>query len=893
MTRINQRKTGRNLLPYADIGTDWRDGWQPLNGISGGFYRRETTSGRTYFDILQNTLVSARFTMPINAKALTAPGLGYRLDLYYQPTTRPGQPEPNAQLFCYPSARFSSLILPTPGDGSQARAAPWLTLDTTFGPGAQDNELELRLASGRQPDGTSLAPAEDPDSAVPEDGPDWPSALGRVHICGEIPGSVGTPGMSVGLFHGPLSLNAAHSSVSLDGVAARWLIDGKIPVCKGAEHRLALSVDDACGWAGDTAAGNPGTLVYAYWRDEAAADEQKLTLTPTEATPDDDAQHVQSPWTLTCDATSGGVHEILIESVHHAPPFALPALLVGDFKLLIGAGVAPDYKPCVALQETAVVRAQVVSAITDMPAVDTPVQWRVDGASATETRTDGDGWATFEFRPTADANVTVSVEGPYNEVPDLESISVQTIASPPWEQFQFLVDGERVDSEYGRVLLFPETAAHKLTLKPQDANVSLGEMVSLDYAFHSASGASGSLTFSPAPGVQRELTKDGLEWTVVASGDAISQMFDIIFTCKPWKTPPVLSGTVVPEAFELVALPGSETSMQGDYFVLGPTDQTLAPTTHSIVVQARAISDGSPLPGVPCALTNLVPDTAISSNYMTLNIEHAQITDATGSTTFPATFHMHRKEFHDDARITIVGGPSPVTAGIRYRRPPSRSSLTCVIAHIFPGRPDLGIPYATPTLRVFVLAQRYATVDGQFPNIDPGDVDVVLDLHDGSTLGPYKAIIHQDAPYRTLSATLDILLPPGDYSRVVHARISAGGRMGGLWHFDVDTETVEHHPQATDGKPTRLIYAPVQEAPINEWIYLQWPTYTNKEPWEQYSIYRGTGAPLDIEIFPIEYGQTAMARVRSTRAERRPLTLIRGVKDSIVVQLCNVALTWT
>lgn len=892
MASIKQRKTGRNLLPYADIGTDWRDGWHTLNGSTSGFYRRETASGRTYFDILENTLVSARFTMPINATALTAPGLGYRLDLFYQPTTREGPPEPNAQLFCFPSGRFSSLVLPTPGDEAQARAAPWLSRDETFGPGPRDNELELRLASGRQPEGTPLAPTELPDTTVPEEGPDWPTALGQVHVCGEIPGNEGSPGMSVLLFHGPLSLNATPYPVSLDGVAARWLVDDKIPLCKGAEHRLTLPVDDACGWAGDTVAGNPGTHVYAYWRDEAAADEQKLSLIPTEATPDDTAQLVQSPWALTCDATSEGVHEILIESVHHAPIFALPALLPGDFKLLIGASVAPDYRPCVPLQETAAIRAKVVSAITSMPVVDAPVQWSVDGAAPMETRTHSDGWTTFEFEPSADANVTLEVDAPYNTAPFRESISVQTIATPPWEQFQFLVDGERVDSENSRMLLFPATAARKLTLKPQDANVSLGQMVSLDYAFHSASSASGSLTFSPAPGVERELTQSGLEWTVTASGDAISQMFDIMFTCKPWKTPPILRGTVVPEAFELVALPGRETCMQGNMFVFGPTYETLG--TQCIVVQARSLSDGSPLPGVPCSLDRLVPDSAISSGYMSLDLGRVQVTDASGNATFAPSFHSSANESHDDATVTIVGAPKAVAAGIRYRRTPSYPSQTCVIAHIFPGRPELGGAYATPHLRVFVLGKHYAPIKDLFPNIDPEDIDVVLDLADGSTMGPYKAAPNTSSWDRWLFATVSVPLRPGShYPRVVHAHISAGGRMAQMWHFDFDSETVKNHPHGTDGENFRLLYAPVQSVPAGESIYLQWPTYTNKEPWEEYSIVDELGVSIEVEIFPFEYGETALARVSTTRVGPRTVILYRGVLNGSRVFICKARLTWT
>ncbi|VVE65059.1 hypothetical protein PAN31117_01743 [Pandoraea anapnoica] len=891
MTDIKQRKTGRNLLPYADIGTDWRDGWRTLYGNNSGFYRRETTSGRTYFDILETTLVSTRFTMPINATALTAPGLGYHLDLFYQPSTRAGLPEPNAQLFCYPSERFSELPLPVPGEEIQARAAPWLARDATFGPGPRDNELELRLASGQQPEASALAPTELADALVPEEGPDWPTALGQVHVSGEIPGNDGSPGMSVLLFHGPLALNATPYPVSLDGVAARWLVDGKIPLCKGAEHQLTLPVDDACGWAGDSVAGNPGTQAYAYWHDEAAADEQKLTLIPTAATPDDDAQLVHLPWTLTSDATSEGVHEILIESVHHAPIFSLPALLLGDFKLLISASVAPDYRPCVALQETAAISARVMSAITSVPIANAAVQWHVDGAAPTETLTDSEGWAHFEFQPTADSDVTIVVDAPYNAEPHRELIRVQTIATPPWEQFQFLVDGERLDSENSRMLLFPDTAARKLTLKPQDGNVSLGQMVSLDYAFQEASSARGSLTFSPAPGVERELTKDGLEWTVAASGGAISQMFDIILTCKPWKSPILVRGTVVPEAFELVAMPGRETCMQDDLFVFGPTYQSLP--TCGIVVQARSISDGSPLPGVPCSLTRLVPDTAISSGDLFLDMGHVQITNADGNTTFPVIFRGDATELHDDATITVDGGPKPLTAGIRYRRTPSHPSQTCVIAHIFPRRPELGAPYATAFLRVFILGKHYAPINDLFPDIDQEDIDVVLDLADGSTLGPYKAIPKKSSSDRWLFATVDLPLPPREYPRVVHAHISAGGRMAQMWHFSFDRETVKDHPHGTDGGNFRFLYAPVQSVPAGESIYLQWPTYMNKESWETYSIRDEQGVTIDVEIFPFEYGETALARVSTTRVGPRNVILYRGVQNGLHVFLCKGRLTWT
>ncbi|VVE62487.1 hypothetical protein PCA31118_01028 [Pandoraea captiosa] len=695
MKTSRNRKTHRSLLPYGNLGNDWRDGWTNVNG-SGGVSLRLVEGVRTYLDILSTTLISKRVPMPVDPMVLGGVGLGYRLHMRYQPTENETPPEPNATLYSHPSGQRVVLPLPVPGEGAR-NTGEWLTIEADVPEVACDNAFELHLASGQQgQDPPTELHGQDDDV---DDGrePNWPVRPGQVHISGALIQIPGDPGIAVNLHLPALALHESPVPVSLDGVVPRWTIDGKLPICIGAAHVLALPIDEACGWAGSADGTYAGSQAYAYWDDENGADAQGLTIEPTAPIePDDDAQLARSPWTLRCDikADPDVANTIVVESIYHAPPYPLDCV-TGHFKRAFESVDPPAYWPCIPLGETAVVRARVLNAAAAIAATGVPVQWRLNGVDSGTTRTDDEGWAEFEFLPKADATVTAAIDAPYNEAPLNASVEVRTISSLPWTQFVLTLDGREINPVEGRVVFGAQSSPHTLALKPTSDNVSLNRQCAVDFRITDDLPANGALSFEPPPGVSREIDANGLEWTVTVDpdADAPGYFIELDFTCEPWKSPISTHGTVADRPFDLVALPTPKTSMRGEVFVFGPSYGS----ESGIRVEARAIPDGEPVANAPCYIASLIPDTAIVEGALSMPIDVVKRTDADGAAVFPVTYRQDHG-LHSPAQFTIVGGAQAKRHSVDFRRTPSDPDESTAIAVIYPGRPEFGSVSNTPRL---------------------------------------------------------------------------------------------------------------------------------------------------------------------------------------------------
>ncbi|WP_150623492.1 hypothetical protein [Pandoraea captiosa] len=518
-----------------------------------------------------------------------------------------------------------------------------------------------------------------------------------MHISGALIQIPGDPGIAVNLHLPALALHESPVPVSLDGVVPRWTIDGKLPICIGAAHVLALPIDEACGWAGSADGTYAGSQAYAYWDDENGADAQGLTIEPTAPIePDDDAQLARSPWTLRCDikADPDVANTIVVESIYHAPPYPLDCV-TGHFKRAFESVDPPAYWPCIPLGETAVVRARVLNAAAAIAATGVPVQWRLNGVDSGTTRTDDEGWAEFEFLPKADATVTAAIDAPYNEAPLNASVEVRTISSLPWTQFVLTLDGREINPVEGRVVFGAQSSPHTLALKPTSDNVSLNRQCAVDFRITDDLPANGALSFEPPPGVSREIDANGLEWTVTVDpdADAPGYFIELDFTCEPWKSPISTHGTVADRPFDLVALPTPKTSMRGEVFVFGPSYGS----ESGIRVEARAIPDGEPVANAPCYIASLIPDTAIVEGALSMPIDVVKRTDADGAAVFPVTYRQDHG-LHSPAQFTIVGGAQAKRHSVDFRRTPSDPDESTAIAVIYPGRPEFGSVSNTPRL---------------------------------------------------------------------------------------------------------------------------------------------------------------------------------------------------
>ncbi|WP_150808457.1 hypothetical protein [Pandoraea sputorum] len=850
-------------MQHGNLGVDWRDGWHNVRDDRLGVEYRGLAQGRPYLDIYETTLVSDRTVLPVEPTKVEGDSTGYRLRLIYQPTTRPDAPLPHALATCYPSAKRIDIPLPPPGMADAelpSVRADWLTRELALPTADDDNAFDVRIASGRQEGDLGDLPPIPHD--VPDDGPNWPGQVGQVHFRGVTAQDPNLHGVEVKAFLRQLLLDAAAPPVTLDGIAPRWKIDGAIPICQGGQHTLLLPVLDSCGWSGNAATGHPGTHAYAYWEDEDEAQRLGLTLEASDAPPDDDAQHIDKPWRLDCapDGLAGN-NTLVIESIYDAPPFPLTCV-TGPFKILIAEQEGPSYWPCVALEESAQARVQILNAVSGLPAQDVPVQWSVAGKVEATTPTDSEGWAQFEYTPKADTTFDVLVDAPYNTAPSTASIDIPTIAAAHWDMFDLTLDGRTIHPVHGRLLIESSAAApQQLKLTPRANNPSIGRMASLRCALPDSASDTPVLEIDPAPEVERVMPAQGLTWTIRALTQPDAPAFEIHFDCAPWKTAATSGGTVVPEIFDIVALPTQLTCMDGEVFVFGGAYTPDSSGDRGIVLEARTRNGQRPLPGIPCTIAAFTPSDGLASLNMTPAVGEVQVTDAQGQAFFRTNWVFGDRSTYDDAQFIVTGGDAAPSYPVRFRLTPSVPDVTG-FAHIYPAMPEHGAAYAKPHLRVYLQAREYLAEGGTLPP----HINVILELLDGSTLGPYANEVWQSRSIEgtTLGMLLDMPLETTT-SPVKRVRAYAGGEFGEKWHFvaDLDARASSGYKAGTKPAHEPYAYAAVTKARRTTPMLIQFPTFLD-EP--------GMGVSYEIspqmdgvtsELLPFEFGETATAVIRS------------------------------
>ncbi|AKM32214.3 hypothetical protein AB870_21970 [Pandoraea faecigallinarum] len=770
-------------MPYGNLGNDWKQGWTNVHGNS-GVTHRIVDGVRTYLDISLTTLISQRMPMPVDPAYLTQERTGYRLHLTYQPTESPLPPPPNARLYCHPSGEFTELPLPVPGKSVPGIAAPWLTADEAFQPGADDTELELHLASGRQPDGT--APEDPPPDDDPE--PEWPTRPGEVHISGASMQVPDDHGVSVRLYLNALALHDAPLPISMDGRTPRWTVDGRLPVCIGAGHRLTLPVDEACGWLASPDGRFPGSPAYAYWQDANGADAQGLTLTPTEpVAPDDDAQPVQAPWMLDCaaDADEGVPNSVAIESIYDAPVHAIDCV-TGHFKVRLAPIDLPGYWPCIPLGETADVRVRVFNVVTQGPAAGASVDWHADDKPMGTVQADEDGWAQIEVAPAAlTTSIRASADAPYNDAAFVETAALRAIDSMPWENFELYWDGRRVNPAEDELIVQGYDVPHTLIIKPTPTSVSLDRNIALNYVAADTSRVP-AFEVTPPVDVERPLGIDGLSWTIAATEEAGVAPYRFLFECEPWKSQFTVNARVDTLTHTL-RLDANDYSPAPDTIVIGSFHPAGGDVSFSI--QALSTVDGEPLADIPCTLADLVPDDSLAPGpdapgfHLTPAIGTTLRTDAhgriyiKGSYTFANGVHTG---YPEDATLTITSaGARPIPIRIQFRSP-AQSGDHFRYANLYPRvvNPPVAELLAHSMLQVSFAAKPFHAA------VEPGPSDaleITVQLRDGTALGPFTAPVtfHRiDAQQVTISATLLEDLGPADYAPVETVRVRFVGAVG-------------------------------------------------------------------------------------------------------------------
>ncbi|ODP32414.1 hypothetical protein [Pandoraea sp. ISTKB] len=344
-------------------------------------------------------------------------------------------------------------------------------------------------------------------------------------------------------------------------------------------------------------------------------------------------------------------------------------------------------------------------------------------------------------------------------------------------------------------------------------------------------------------------------------------------------------GNDAANSFELVAKPMPKTSMGAEgAFIFGPTGGG----TRGILIEARALPGGEPMEGIPCSIISLSPDHAITSGAMGMPIKDVRFTDANGIAEFPVTYRQDAGLF-SPARFIVAGGPSNKEYTVYFMRCPSDPDEATYIAVVYPARPELGEAYAFNHVRAYGIAGRYIHGAAGVPS--EGEVSVRLHRRDGSIVLAYEVEMYFSESSGNISFRYDETLQGDDtdydlgimeayVSRPLNTEYHIGGP-------DIDIRM--NHPPLIENSRAPFLYAPVKSVPVGESIYLQWPTYINKQPGEKYRLTEGSG--MDVEIFPFTFGDVALARLTCNRAWSPAVQLYREV-DGVEKIIDTVLLNW-
>ena len=549
-----QKRIERNLLGDAGdlLTSTWPPQWarRTVGDDSGAdlIYVSSADIQRRFVQLYGEVEAAIEFALPVDLD-LTAEA-GYQVRFLYQPTQRASD-NPKVRVYFNARAHFweRELQTSTVREGVE-QPRDWLTCEDTIV--LNDENLQPKAALAFQsglfdPSSADVDVTTGPENDQPiAQEPGWPGGPGELHFSGKALGT-GVPselavGVSISVHLRPLQLTTDQPMPELDGVSARYWVekDGRtyMPICRGGGgHHLTLPVTEACGWAGGGI--YHGTSAYASFTDPNEAGQARLQVTATDPDADDEAQHIAKVWDIRNDADANdgsvdGMTAILrFESVYHAPPHETLACIVGPYKLDIVRHKLPEFWPSVAEDETISPQLKVRYTVSDKGEPDIAVEWRHDGSLLDTKYTQADGWATFVYQPTADAQLIASIDSPYKAEADthVHAFDIKTIPTAKWAQFELSVDGEEISPDDPWRIL--PGHSYELTLKPRSDSVMTGEDLTLTVD---------ESRLQVEPTEARPLVEEGLTWTVTTSSDDIGD-FTLSLDCIRFKQSPTWMGT--------------------------------------------------------------------------------------------------------------------------------------------------------------------------------------------------------------------------------------------------------------------------------------------------------------------------------------------------------------
>lgn len=183
-------------------------------------------------------------------------------------------------------------------------------------------------------------------------------------------------------------------------------------------------------------------------------------------------------WTLDC-SSSPTPADFSVRFRTHLGQTDINPMKLGHNKLRIEASHESAVDPVVG-QDPAWMWAQVVSHFTDLAVDEVPVQWTVDGQPQ-EQKTAADGWSGFPFTPATGGSKTVEarVISPYDGFEASRSMTVNALASDPWDEVTLSFDGQ-VEQPLGEQTFFPRRAGeHRLDVKAPEGSALFRKYLTL------------------------------------------------------------------------------------------------------------------------------------------------------------------------------------------------------------------------------------------------------------------------------------------------------------------------------------------------------------------------------------------------------------------------------
>ncbi|MBC8996613.1 hypothetical protein IAI51_08760 [Pseudomonas sp. N40(2020)] len=230
--------------------------------------------------------------------------------------------------------------------------------------------------------------------------------------------------------------------------------------CLGARHRYTLRPHALSPLV--------GLNIAPLWVSGDTPDKLGITIEPALIT-EQWLEDGGATWTLDCSSAPAPADFSLL---FQTPLGRVDAnqMKMGHNKVRIEASHESAVDPVVG-QDPAWMWAQVVSHFTDLAVDQVPVKWTVD-EQPQEHKTAADGWSGFPFVPATGGGKTVEarVISPYDGFEESRSMTVNALASDPWEEVVVSFDGQ-AEQSLGTQAFFPRrNGEHRLDVKaPQDS----------------------------------------------------------------------------------------------------------------------------------------------------------------------------------------------------------------------------------------------------------------------------------------------------------------------------------------------------------------------------------------------------------------------------------------